>query len=312
MLPKSLLSLLLTLVTSLALAHPPPVFLATADSPYDDKDLPQLETLYRNAGKVTFLAHLGDIKSGINTCDDEHYQRIAEMFRAQQAPMVYSPGDNDWTDCRRLIAGDYDPQERLAKLRQIFFDDSTVLRLEQLPAHRPKSLEKDFPELFWFRYGHVLFINWHIVGSNNNRNPDDPAALAEYQARTEANTLITAAALKGYKGYLRAIVIMTHASMSLDKPVPPRAFRPTHRLLAKLLEETKVPILLIHGDDHEYLHDQPWLGRPNGDRLWRLELPGHPKVGGVKVELSKDKAYPFQFTEVGNDADPLKPAPPPD
>jgi len=298
MLRKPLLALLMMLAAASALAHPPPVFLVSADNPYDEADLPQLDALYRAAGKVTFLAHLGDIKAGTSSCQDTAYQRMAALFKVQSAPLVYSPGDNDWTDCRRLVAGDFDPQERLARLRQVFFDDPSVLRLDQLGVHRPKALARDYPELFWFRYGHVLFINWHVVGSDNNRLSDDPAAMAEYQARSQANMLITAAALRGYKGYLRAIVVMTHAGMSLDKPLPPRGYRPTHRLLKQLLAETKAPVLLIHGDDHTYLHDQPWLGRPNGERLWRLELPGYPRMAGVKVEFVKDKQAPFRFTEL--------------
>ena len=27
--------------------------------------------------------------------------------------LIYTPGDNEWTDCHRLLAGAYDPLERL-------------------------------------------------------------------------------------------------------------------------------------------------------------------------------------------------------
>lgn len=286
----------LLMATGIASAHPPPVFVVASDNPYADDGLARLEQIYRSAGKVTFLAHLGDLKSGTRLCDLKGYQTMAALFREQLPPLVYSPGDNDWTDCRRAVAGDFDPQERLARLREIFYADPTVLRLDKLHVHRPVDLAADYPELFWFRYGHVLFINWHVVGSSNNRMPDDPAAMAEFQARSQANARITAAALKGYKGYLRALVILAHGNMALEQQTPPPAYQPLHQLLEQVLAQTKAPVLVIHGDDHTYFSDKPWQGRPHGERLWRLDLPGFPQVAGVKVEFVKDKQAPFRFT----------------
>ena len=34
-------------------------------------------------------------------------------------PLIYTPGDNEWTDCRPISK--YDPNERLDRLRQLFF-----------------------------------------------------------------------------------------------------------------------------------------------------------------------------------------------
>ncbi len=295
MCPRPLLAVLLWFATGPVFAHPPPSFLVSADAPYQDNELPGLTRLYHAAGDVTFLAHLGDLKSGTSSCGDDAYAAVRDMFRGLSLPMVFSPGDNDWTDCRRLVAGDFDPNERLATLRRVMFGDPAVLRLNALHVRRPPALAEQYPELFWFRYGHVLFINWHVVGSDNNRLSDDPAALAEYQARSAANAALTDAALKGFKGYLRAVVIMTHAGLALGQHLPPRGFRPAHRLLTEVLARTRAPVLLIHGDDHVYRTDQPWAGRPDGDRLWRLALPGHPAVAGVKVSFTQDKRAPFHF-----------------
>ena len=35
--------------------------------------------------------------------------------------VVYTPGDNEWTDCHRRSNGGYDPLERLGKIRQLFY-----------------------------------------------------------------------------------------------------------------------------------------------------------------------------------------------
>lgn len=36
-------------------------------------------------------------------------------------PLVYTPGDNEWTDCHRVNNGAYDPLDRLAAVRKTFF-----------------------------------------------------------------------------------------------------------------------------------------------------------------------------------------------
>ena len=37
-------------------------------------------------------------------------------------PLLYTPGDNEWTDCHRPAAGRYNPLERLDAVRATFFD----------------------------------------------------------------------------------------------------------------------------------------------------------------------------------------------
>ena len=36
-------------------------------------------------------------------------------------PLVYTPGDNEWTDCHRTSNGGYTPTERLDVIRTTFF-----------------------------------------------------------------------------------------------------------------------------------------------------------------------------------------------
>ena len=45
--------------------------------------------------------------------------------------MIYVPGDNEWTDCHRANNGGYDPLERLAFLRAMFYPG----RSEPWPAN---------------------------------------------------------------------------------------------------------------------------------------------------------------------------------
>jgi len=70
---------------------------------------------------VTMVTHLGDIKSGSTTCTDERFERVRHDFDGFADPLVYTPGDNEWTDCHRPNNGGYQPLERLAKVRSLFF-----------------------------------------------------------------------------------------------------------------------------------------------------------------------------------------------
>ena len=61
--------------------------------------------------------HVGDIKNGSSPCTDEYNAMIREQFDRFEMPLLYTPGDNEWTDCHRPAAGTYNPLERLDAVR---------------------------------------------------------------------------------------------------------------------------------------------------------------------------------------------------
>jgi hypothetical protein len=71
---------------------------------------------------VRLVVHLGDIKNGPSLRDTAYFQQIRAGFDQFEDPLVYTPGDNEWTDCHRPSNGGYTPTERLDTLRQVFFD----------------------------------------------------------------------------------------------------------------------------------------------------------------------------------------------
>ena len=70
-----------------------------------------------NRRHLAFIAHDGDIKSGSEQCTDDVYTRALGYFNSSKAPAMFTPGDNEWTDCDRANNGAYDSLERLAHLR---------------------------------------------------------------------------------------------------------------------------------------------------------------------------------------------------
>jgi hypothetical protein len=57
-----------------------------------------------SAGVPNLIAD-GDLKSGSSRCDDQIYFDSLEYFNQLEAPVAFTPGDNDWTDCDRPAAG---------------------------------------------------------------------------------------------------------------------------------------------------------------------------------------------------------------
>ena len=86
-------------------------FVAIGDAPYQ---VPAQSVVFDrlinriNALAPAFTIHVGDFKSGSARCDDEIYARTLSSFDRFEQPLVYTPGDNEWTDCHRPDNGSYD------------------------------------------------------------------------------------------------------------------------------------------------------------------------------------------------------------
>src|SRR5690348_3118784 len=54
---------------------------------------------------VSTVVHVGDIHSGKQYCTEAYDRRIADLWSHFADPMVYTPGDNEWTDCHKPAEG---------------------------------------------------------------------------------------------------------------------------------------------------------------------------------------------------------------
>ena len=78
--------------------------MAIGDVPYNlPEDFERFERMITqiNEAKPAFTIHVGDIKSGSVPCSDEYYVKIKEYFDTFEEALIYTPGDNEWTDCNR-------------------------------------------------------------------------------------------------------------------------------------------------------------------------------------------------------------------
>jgi hypothetical protein len=141
------------------------------DVPYGDALIAELpaDVAQINADPdVSRVIHLGDIKNGSSRCDDSYFQARLDDFQTFADPLVYTPGDNEWTDCHRANNGGYLPTERLAKIRELFFAHPGAT-LGAKAEVRPQS--RGYPENVTWRSDGAQFGVAHVVGSNDDQFP---------------------------------------------------------------------------------------------------------------------------------------------
>ena len=305
------------LLCALSASHAETVkFAAFGDTPYrhwERENLPDMMA-EMDAAKLDFAVNIGDIKASGTPCTDAAYEDILGIFQRAVHPLIYIPGDNEWTDCERG-GGNYDPLERLARVRQLFYPDDYSLGKKKLRLERQSSDPRyaQYRENSRWRTDKLLFLTVNVPGSYNNiislRKPS-----SEYQSRNAAVLdWLSESFLLARKQQLSGIVIFMHADPSLELGVQGRAGTGYAALLKRLVEETRNfpgQVLLVHGDTHYHRIDKP-LGDPTtGKRLenfTRLEVYGSPFMGWVEVqadtarpELFRFKAYPYTLTTQGN------------
>ena len=309
-------------------------FIALGDMPYGPDAT--AGTAYRhligmvNALNPPFTLHVGDFKSGVAACTDSEYALQQRNFQRFERALVYTPGDNDWTDCQRR--GD-DPLQRLQALRQRFFASSRSLgqrpldllrQADLMPAHAAyvENLRWTYPA---GPLG-VVFATFHTVGPHNGFDAPSAAVRAEALAREAANAAWISAAFAAARNQgARALVLATQAE-SLDYPEHQHRHQQQHQqilgevregfarsitqTLLPLAEAARHPVLLIHGDGHHYTVDQPFQNPQHQPihNLWRLEVFGEPRMHAVRVRVNGagDGGPPFSFTPIWN---PLSPDP---
>ena len=142
------------------------------DMPYrkagDDANLPSvLQSI--NQSDIAFSIYDGDIKDGSSKCTDDVYTDALKMFNSLARPVVYVPGDNEWTDCHRSNNGGYNALERLDHLRKVMYPTMDSLGQHTMPLeHQGKAVGDKHIENVRFSHGPVMFVGLNVPGSNNN------------------------------------------------------------------------------------------------------------------------------------------------
>jgi hypothetical protein len=238
-------------------------FMAIGDVPYHlPEDFDRFENLIAevNAMKPAFTIHVGDIKSGSTVCSDEYFENIKAYFNQFDNPLLYTPGDNEWTDCHRPACGEYDPEERLDKLRQLFFSESQSLGKNPLQLTAQNSFEgwEKFVENTYWEMENITFGTCHVVGSNNNFKLDSLALNDEFFEREMANLFwLNKLFDQAIEKEQRGMVIMLHAGLNYRNQEDTNGHRSFVKLLCERVLAFEKPVLLLYGDFHRFVIDKP-------------------------------------------------------
>jgi hypothetical protein len=247
-----------------------------------------------NAAELEWFLHVGDLFW--YPCSDESIEDRFRSLESVRHPVIYTPGDNEWTDCHERITGGYRPLERLAKLRAVFFPEpGTSMGGRHVPTEA-QSRDPAWPEFVenvrWTKGGFV-FATVHMVGSGN--------ATDAFEGRTNADdreaARRTAAAIAWLDGTFddadsagaHGVVIAMHGEPDLERGPDERSGYAA--FLGRLRQRTidfEGQVLLIHGDSHIQRVDHPLTDPATGDTIpnfTRLETFGSPDIGWVRVVI---------------------------
>jgi hypothetical protein len=289
-------------------------FAVIGDIPYGPAQIanfPNVVAQINADPEVQWVDHLGDIKSGSSVCSDDYFQLIKNDFAAFKDPLVYTIGDNEWTDCHRPNNGAYNPLERLAKIRQIFFPDPGHT-LGQNSVSVESQAAQGIPENVSWERADVAFAAVNIPGSNNSLAPwtgqtaPTPEQTAEVISRTAAVIQEIHDSFADAKAHHdRAVTILTQADMFDPTVASPSfadsyGFQPIVAAIAREASSFRGPVYLFNGDSHVYNSDaplaagSPWLAfygiTTPLTNLSRITIDGSTGVSNyLKVTVSADR-----------------------
>lgn len=267
-------------------------FAALGDTPYNAYEERRLIAMLGEINRelLAFVVHVGDFKDGHTECSDELYLQRRELFDASHHPLIFIPGDNEWTDCWRRSAGGYKPLERLQRLREVFFAEASSLGMRRLPLTRQSDADPAYPYAEHLRWVHerVMFVTLNVPGGDNNFTRDR----AEFRVRDAAARAWLAQSFRLARSRgLQGVVLMMQANPWAAVGPRRHAFTP---LLEAMTAETlkfQGEVLLIHGDTHRYRVNRPLLHprtrRPLAN-FTRLEVFGSPSVNWVRVHVREE------------------------
>jgi len=269
---------------------------AYGDWPYSLSLLAQAPALLNSINsdpQVHMVIHVGDIHGGNMPCtgvgldprpataDPNWNQTIFNIFQQFQDPVIYTPGDNEWTDCHKTRAGSSGaPLNELASIRSLFFAHpgqtlgQQAIRLttqaQKFDAAHPTDAQ--FVENLRWQKLNVVFVTLNVPGSNNDGLPwnggagaflNEPARQQEVAERTAADMRWLQAAFEQAEAkQAGAVVVILQADLWDLSALAPggdglTGYRDLVQVLANLSIHFGRPVLLINGDSHIFEADHP-------------------------------------------------------
>jgi hypothetical protein len=244
---------------------------------------PSFITSINDDAGVQEVIHVGDIHSGSQRCTVAYDQSVYDLWAAYRDPLVYTPGDNEWSDCtkpKELAGSDFAgdpvmPLTQLGVIRSIFFANAGKT-LGQNPMDvtseadafdRAHPADAQFVENVMWEQSKTVFVTLNIPGgSNNDTDPwfgqatPNPAQTLEMAQRSAADVRwLDAAFAKAEADNAHSVVIVGQSDMwdTSDVPTHQTNYEPIIAALASDAQTYGKPVLYLNGDSHAYRSDDP-------------------------------------------------------
>jgi len=272
--------------------------------------------------RVDLVIHVGDIHSGSMPCTSAYTlpplassnpgwnQSVFAAFQKFDAPLIYTPGDNEWSDCHKSkekSAGH--PLRELASVRELFFSRPGLslgrnpMQVWTQAEHYDPSYPADaqFVEnVLWLQHD-LLFVTLNVPGGSNDDTTAwtgdfaNPAAQAqEVQERQAANLRWLAKAFQiAQREHARAVVLAIQADLWDPEALPSVGGKGLDQYtdLVKSIATQSIkfrrPVLLLNGDTHKYGSDRP-LADPASTTGIIYNTPAVPNLLRIVVQGSAE------------------------
>ena len=264
--------------------------------------------------------HVGDIHSGSQKCTVVYDQSIYDLWTAYRDPLVYTPGDNEWSDCtkpKELPGSDFgaDPRMPLTQLgvvRSIFFahpgqtlGQNPLQVTSQADAPDPAHpADAQFVENVMWEQSKTVFVTLNIPGGSNNdidpwfsqATPNAAQAL-EMAERTAADVRwLDAAFAKAEADHAHSVVIVGQADMwdTSDAPAHQTNYEPIIAAMASNARTYGKPVLYLNGDSHVFESDNPLS---SSDPLYSIHPVGYSVPNFHRITVH-GKTLPLEWLKL--------------
>jgi hypothetical protein len=295
------------------------------DMPYNALGRAQYPALLSdiNASHVAFSVFDGDLKAGGDgPCSDSLYTTAIANFNTLEEPLVWVPGDNDWTDCWGRYGPSTmpysDPLERLAFERLLFTSTDRSLGRRTLRLSRQSDEGGQFAlysENIRWKYGPVVYIGANVQGSNDNYpyfgvdgETRPQSEIDRQRAEERARKAAVLAWLHegfAYAAQVRAkgVMVIWQADLNFNNEqhlADTRSWDAFPDYAAALRAETlafKGQVALVHGDSHYFKMDKPLNGPTDGvlSNFTRVETFGARNTHWVSATIDPNDPNLFAF-----------------
>jgi hypothetical protein len=159
---------------------------------------------------------------------------------------------------------------------------------------------EDYPENGRWQWG-VTFATLHVVSSNNNRPTTLPDGSVvgneeEYQARNAAILKWLAETFdEAKKDGSPAVMLVIQANPFEQDAAEPPGFSDFKRALEEEVVAFGRPVVLIHGDSHQFRIDKPVTSERRPLDFTRVKTFGNPNVHWVRATVDPRDEEIFSF-----------------